>query len=87
MLTILHKLHVSYPRRSGLVTRCNHLRPIYLKVGTQPWYPDSMLGALIPGGYRHIGGASGGEGDKEKAAAAAWQAWRARVSTVELHPP
>ena len=28
--TILHELHVSYPRRIGLVIQSNHLRPTYL---------------------------------------------------------
>ena len=31
LLTILLSLHVSHPRRSGLVGKTNHLRPIYLK--------------------------------------------------------
>lgn len=31
-------------------------------MGTQPWYPDSMLGALIPGGYGQRREGRGGEG-------------------------
>jgi hypothetical protein len=30
LLTVLFLSHVSYPRRSGLVEKSNHLRPIYL---------------------------------------------------------
>ena len=30
LLTILYSSHVSYPSRSGLVEKTNHLRPIYL---------------------------------------------------------
>lgn len=51
------------------------------------WAGCLMLGIIYPAGMDTGRGSVGGEGEKEKAAAAAWQAWRARVSTVELHPP